>query len=505
MRTGSVRIKHRSIRAHTDRYAHAHPQTLILDAAAAGATRLLRFLIREGVVPVNHQSSVGGTALHAAIHQLREGVALDLIETPGINVNLATAQGATPLMVAAKTRAWFVCVRWGAWMDGLGIGDREPRARGFGTDWRAHRHTHTTNLKQIGLLNIMKALVAKGTAVDAVDGEGKSALDHAVETRAEAAALYLVEKAGAAWGSLALHAPDGNTPDSAVLWQACAADMCGVVLVILKRLRAMVAAAADSGAAAEAVRELVGSVAQASIVHKGKLPILKALLEAGLVDGPRMMIPVLYRRMASQITLFHCAASAGNREAASLLLEHGADPRLRPDGGILPHHMAAAIGRLPFLIWLLADVAPIDVDETADGGPAGLTMLQLAAMGGHMGVVEWLVVEKGADVTRTCTYPSSSPSRKGLSVRACTLAEEKGYTEVAAFLRGQEEAALRRARNEKRRQNQKNANARRQQAAAGKEAAVGGGADEDGDSVVVEGLAVAMAGLGVAGSVVDGG
>jgi hypothetical protein len=267
--------------------------------------------------------------------------------------------------------------------------------------------------------------------------------------------LYLLEEAGASW------------QHRSGKWDVPLESEYGklhrqLIKAILRRMRA-------EGQSEETVAERMADVARLA-VERGRLAALRALLEEGfdmtrLVaverDGERFLVGLL--------TL---ACVCGDQAVVSFLVEQGCDP-LRPDPtGLLPHHSAAAGGRLPVLRWLMnrcAETLPVDTEAVGAWGRA--TALHGAAEGGHLDVVKWLV-GAGADVLRL-----TGEWKDGVKRRASELAAAKGHSDVAVFLREQEEMATRRARNEKRRQKQKKAKARRQR---GDEAgAAGGGGEEE--------------------------
>jgi hypothetical protein len=107
---------------------------LIHTAAAVDAVPLLRLLIFERDVDPNEPAGDGFSPLHAAIGNLKERAALFLTRNvPHIDVNVRWLEGKTPLMLAA----------------------------------------------QRGMLEVMKALMAKGAQVDQQDNEGRTALIYA--------------------------------------------------------------------------------------------------------------------------------------------------------------------------------------------------------------------------------------------------------------------------------------------------------------------------------------
>ncbi len=88
-------------------------------------------------------------------------------------------------------------------------------------------------------------------------------------------------------------------------------------------------------------------------------------------------------------TALHVAAT---REIAKLLLERGADPRVKDSNGDLPIHRAAARGAKGVVEVLLAAGTPVDVP-----GARGRTLLIDAAGSENIALTE-LLIQGGADV-----------------------------------------------------------------------------------------------------------
>ena len=67
-----------------------------------------------------------------------------------------------------------------------------------------------------------------------------------------------------------------------------------------------------------------------------------------------------------EATPIHSAASAGHTKIAELLLQHGADPNIREQGGYTPLHIAAQNGDLEMISTLIYGGA--DLDAKSDDG-----------------------------------------------------------------------------------------------------------------------------------------
>ena len=92
-----------------------------------------------------------------------------------------------------------------------------------------------------------------------------------------------------------------------------------------------------------------------------------------------------------QYTALHNAVMENQRDAAQILLEHGASPTA-PESfdGKTPAHYAAALGDLPMLEMMVGDGSEVNVGNMDD-----LTPLHAASMCGHCDACEYLL-QRGA-------------------------------------------------------------------------------------------------------------
>ena len=119
---------------------------------------------------------------------------------------------------------------------------------------------------------------------------------------------------------------------------------------------------------------------------------LTALDFSGGVRVSRMLIKL----NVSQTEAFSRATERGDPEQMRLLLDYGASPDVRRDGGYTPLHLASATGRIAAARFLVLELK-VDVNAPND---EGMTPLHLASLGwieGTPEVVE-LLLENGADV-----------------------------------------------------------------------------------------------------------
>ena len=135
--------------------------TPLMIAAGKGLVEAIQALVGKGA-DVNLVAGSGFTALFAAIDKRMRGTALYLIkEAPRVDVNVCGSYGKTLLMQASAE----------------------------------------------GMVDAMKALVAKGADVNAGNKFRATALQAAIAKKQEAAALFLMEEAG-----VIVHDPDYPRP-----------------------------------------------------------------------------------------------------------------------------------------------------------------------------------------------------------------------------------------------------------------------------------------------------
>ena len=376
-------------------------------AAQHGAVGLLEFLILTQGVNPSTKNLAGDTPLHMAIRNRRKAAATFLIDqAPGCDVGAAGMQGTTPLMAAAGR----------------------------------------------GMVGMARALVEKGADVDAVDEKGRTALGYAIKSPREECALWLLEEAGASWRATY---PLQSGKRGGMLELAAMYNCPRVVKSLARRMRA----AGDEAAAEEGEEEAAMVRAAGRAAFRGSLAALKALVEEGLdlkAAGALTKITLHDGKKAMVLPsdgLLSKAVRGGHQQVVKFLLEEGRDPYYGDDGKDMPLHVAAAAhGRTSLLEWLMARFPiPLDGDEEDWKGHFAL---YLAAYGGHMKTVRWLI---GA---------GANPRRQTVGLLPSEIAEQQGHHDVAVYLREEEAAAEGRVRNEKRRAKQKKAKARQRAAAA---------------------------------------
>jgi ankyrin repeat protein len=162
-------------------------------------------------------------------------------------------------------------------------------------------------------------------------------------------------------------------------------------------------------------------------------------------------------------TALHIAAEKGQIEIVRLLLEHGADPNLAdwvgstaldsassigqleivklliqkdaiyhsPDIDVTPIRGAASQGRLDVIKYFIEDLN-VPINDKLDGGS---TVLSVAAEGGHVDVVQYLL-EKGADAKFIYENGKTIIDFVSGTHKISTGAEKERYNQVMSLLLG---------------------------------------------------------------------
>lgn len=308
--------------------------SLLAGVASLDAVDMMHYLIFEMGVNPNEQWGVGITPLLGALGQQRERAALFMIEeVPGCDVNLRGPGGIGALTSAAMQ----------------------------------------------GMLRVMRALVAKGADVNAIDAQGFPVVLNALLEGQEDAAIYLIE-AGASW----------RLPRAYSIFQIASGKG------MFRLLRATVERMRQDGVGEEVVQKELAGAAGAAISTREPIKVLEELVGVGL-DAKRAsivaeMVGVGPRGQGAPVRtpLLHMACKWSNTAAAELLVAQGCDPKQADGVCALPIQIAAGVGSLQ-IVKLLVDRCrvPPDLEEN------GATALRMAAVTGHQHIVAFAHAARG--------------------------------------------------------------------------------------------------------------
>jgi ankyrin repeat protein len=224
----------------------------------------------------------------------------------------------------------------------------------------------TTPLMQAALrgqLEVLRLLLARGAALDAVSSGSGGTAFHSACYGNQAACAEALARAGC----------DVGIEDNEGLTGRQIAEQEGHEAVVA-RLRALVAEQLQAAqAAAGSEREMAPPSGEvlSEAVKGGDGPAIRRLLAAGGDPNASVMAQRGPSGEVYQTTALCTAARHCQLEAARLLLDAGADPSLRSEGGT-PLMEAAVGGPLEVLRLLLARGAALDAADPITGGTAGL-------------------------------------------------------------------------------------------------------------------------------------
>ncbi|MHC4167917.1 MAG: ankyrin repeat domain-containing protein [Planctomycetota bacterium] len=267
----------------------------------------------------------------------------------------------------------------------------------------------------MGHEKIVKALIARGAAINAKDDDGITPLAAAIDEAYPAEAGTVHDRI---IKLLVAHGADvtakGESGMTALHWAVNTGQMDFAEQLITKG--AEINAKEDSG------RTPLHDAA-----YDGNINIVKLLLEKGA--------DVNIKQDRTGNTPLHSAAFAGHKDVVMLLVANGADITKRDDSGSTPLHDAAWDGHTDIIEFLLAKGADIHSREIR-----GRTPLHLAAEYGKKEAVELLIV-KGADLNAENEYGATPLGLAvGESRRSRELPEAKdadGFYKRAGHFHGE--------------------------------------------------------------------
>jgi ankyrin repeat protein len=349
--------------------------TLLQRAAGKGQLDVVKLLLESGAA-VNGLQQPGLTPLHYAGGNGHKAV-VDLLLSKGAKVDAATESGVTPLHLAARN-GYAVIVK-----TLLDAGAAVDPVVTKNVDWntenlRYHFASGQTPLHaaaESGQQEVVALLVAKGANVNAVDGQGRTALSYAVQGRFAGVVKTLLD---------AKADPNAGGRDLPLSTAAAFGDLELVKLLLAKGAdpnKQAIAAASFNRATVplslavsahhpEVVTELIKFKADPNALDWQDTPVLFSAISEGGTQSDQATLKALLDggadpnlRAPTGNGPLHQAVTKVNLPAVQLLLEHRADPNLRNGSGETPLHFAVQGGRKDIIDLLLvkgADVNPAD-------------------------------------------------------------------------------------------------------------------------------------------------
>ena len=394
------------------KYAHLHSdfQQPLLRAAENGDLEQTKKLLAQGR-SVNARDNLQRTPLLNAIHNGHLEVVQELIQN-GADVNAADKFGMTPLSSAAAGGDIAIVrelIRAGADVN-VGCDGAAPLIRalskgafdvataliqaGADVNIKAHYPYRTALAEASWRRNsaeFVKLLLQKGANVNAVDFNGKTALQLILGREQNVDVAHLIYAAGGRLGKISSEDQIGPMMDAACSF--------GFTEVVKQLLQAGIKPTPHHAILA----------AQA-----GQTEMLKQLLAAGLdINQPdeQGKHPFLY------------AVSFGHLETVQFFVEHGADLTVEESGQgsgtVGPALVLASLtGNLPIVKYLIEQKTDVNITNRF-----GTTPLQIASRTGHMEIVRFLL-QSGATINQQNNNQSTS----------LNLASENGHVKIVQEL-----------------------------------------------------------------------
>ena len=364
----------------------------LLEACMMGNAGRVRGLLRHGNVDINVGSEFG-TFLCLAAYEGRAAVVRELLSRPGIDVNLATAGGETPLYFAAQ-EGHVEIVELLLGVRAINVNLQNMRGV-IPLSAAAHQ----------GYEEVVKLLLAvKDVSVNVRGPDGATALFYAAQEGYPGIAKLLLAVPGIDVNAAGSR---GATP----LFVAAQDGHEEVVKLLLGAPKIGIDARLDDGATAlfcaaqngfsGIVGLLIKHGADVNLPMNDGTPPLSISIVNGHPETARLLLQApgtqVNHRGLRQITPLCYASSKKHKDIVRLLLRKGADPNLSSDYGATPLHAASLYGHTAIVQMLLQAGAGLDAEVKGRVGEETIklyTPYHLAELAGQREVMSVLAASR---------------------------------------------------------------------------------------------------------------
>lgn len=312
----------------------------------------------------------------------------------GADINAADSKGATPLFIAACNNNMEIAKQLISAGANVNIGIKKP----FDCNKKVLSQGVTPLMAALANNNDALALLLleKGADITAVDGNGAGPLVYAALGGSPETIKAIIKKNANINATVKTTFEYEKEP----IFEGFTPLMCALQLKRTENAKTLIALGAD-------VKIKCKNGVEAIIIaaYKGESEMVAALLEKGADPNAALTkdFTIGKRLVFKGDNALMAAADAGDEVSISTLVNAGALVNEGDENGVIPLMAAAVKGNLDAVKTLVALGADVNAKTSKtfhlgpDPIPEGISVLSIAALGGHPMTIEFLL-DKGADI-----------------------------------------------------------------------------------------------------------